>query len=212
MPEVLVLTLADACRVPWKNGRGFTDELALWPPEASFERADYDWRISIAAVDRPGPFSPFPGCERILTVTEGEGLLLAHGEHAPRTCVRRLEPHRFSGDWPTTAELLGGPVRDFNVIARRERTRAEVEVLALGARRARESLDAGQAFVHALVGRIQARVTGEEQPLGLDAGSSLWISGLRGGEELDLAGEVRGSLVLLVRLETENLDFEQRAR
>jgi len=204
-PKVVLLSPADARRVPWKNGRGFTEELALWPLEASFERADYLWRISIAAVDAPGPFSPFPGFERVLTVTEGEGLRLAHGSAAPAARVRRLEPYRFSGDWPTTAELVRGPVRDFNVIARRSESgaglRAEVEVLALGERRARESLTRGHAFLHVLAGQVTARATGEEQSFTLQASDSLWARQLAGGEELDVQGGSRESLVLLVRLE-----------
>src|SRR5258708_2763617 len=59
--QIRQLTPADARRVPWKNGRGVTDELALWPPGASFERGDFDWRIACAGVDAAGPFSAFPG-------------------------------------------------------------------------------------------------------------------------------------------------------
>src|SRR5262245_5272313 len=119
--EVVHLTPADARSVPWKNGRGATRELALWPAGASFERAEFDWRISTAPVDEPGPFSAFPGLARILVVTEGAGFVLVHGGDAPRARVRRLEPYRFDGAWPTTAELPHGPVTDFNVLFRPER-------------------------------------------------------------------------------------------
>ena len=43
MPEFLHLRPGDARRVPWKNGRGVTEELAVWPPEASFERGGKVW-------------------------------------------------------------------------------------------------------------------------------------------------------------------------
>ena len=69
--EVLQLGAADARVLPWKNGRGTTTELALWPPDSNFEGGEFDWRLSIAPVDEPGPFSSFPGVERILTVTQG---------------------------------------------------------------------------------------------------------------------------------------------
>src|SRR5688500_12512282 len=101
MREVLQLRARDAKRVPWKNGRGMTTELALWPPGASLERGDFDWRISKASFDTAGPFSTFAGCERILIVTRGAGVLLDHGDQAARARVRRLEPYRFSGEWPT---------------------------------------------------------------------------------------------------------------
>jgi environmental stress-induced protein Ves len=200
MLEVLHLRPSDARVVPWKNGRGVTRELALWPEGASLERSDFDWRLSSAPVNEAGPFSALPGVERILVVTEGTDLVLHHGDHAPRARLRRLEPYRFAGDWPTTAELPHGPITDFNVMLRAGRARADVQALALGARRARESLADGHAFAHVLVGRCRARVTGEEEPFDLGAGSSLWIRGLRGGEELDLEGRASGSELLIVAL------------
>src|SRR6185503_21054008 len=186
MLEVVHLRAADARVVPWKNGRGVTRELALWPAGASFERGDFDWRLSAAPVDEAGPFSALPGFERILVVTEGAGLVLSHGAHAPRARLRRLEPYRFAGGWPTTAELTHGPITDFNVMVREGRARAQVEGLALGKRRARESLTAGHTFVHVLEGPCVARATGEEEPFELGPGDSLWLRGLRGGGELDL--------------------------
>ena len=203
MLEIRVLTRADGRNVPWKNGRGTTLELAVWPEGSSLERADFAWRLSAARVAENGPFSLFPGCERILTVTEGAGLVLAHGPAAPRARLRRLEPYRFAGDWPTTAELVAGPIADFNVIQHRERAQAEVQAFALGQRRARETLAAGHAFLHVLAGQLTARITGEEEPFGLEAGSSLWVRGLRGGEELELTGRRRELELLLVSLSGE---------
>lgn len=200
MREVLQLGPEDARRVPWKNGRGTTSEHALWPATASFERGDYDWRLSSATVESAGPFSPFPGCERILTVTSGAGLVLEHGGDAPRTRLRRMEPYRFSGDWITQATLVAGPIADFNVILRRGRARAQVAPLALGARRARELLRTPQVFAHVLGGAVVARVTGEEEPFELGPGASLWLRGLAGGEELELAGRTRESELLIVGL------------
>jgi environmental stress-induced protein Ves len=188
MLEFALLHAADARRSRWKNGRGESLELALWPEDASFERGDFDWRISRSRVEASGPFSAYPGFERLLLVTAGEGLVLEHGSAAPRARVRSFEPHRFSGDWPTEAALVGGPIEDFNVFARRGRVRAELLALALGARPARESLAAGAAFVHVLEGELRVRATGADEPYELAAGDSLRILGLRGGEELDLRG------------------------
>jgi hypothetical protein len=199
-PELLVLGAADARVVPWKNGRGTTRELALWPRTASFERNDWDWRLSAAEVGAAGPFSPFPGCERLLTVTQGAGLLLEHGTGAPRARLRRFEPYRFSGDWATSAELVSGAVTDFNVIYRRACVRAEVQALALAARTLRETLGGPHVFVHVLAGALTARVTGEEDANELAAGSSLWLVERRAGEELVLTGSGRATEVLIVTL------------
>lgn len=199
--EVLHLAPGDARRVPWKNRRGFTEELAIWPDHARFERMDFDWRVSKAAVDEDGAFSSFAGFERILVVTHGDGLVLSHGDAAPRARLRALEPYRFSGDWPTDAKLVHGPVRDFNVVYRADAVRADVQALKLGPRKARETLPAGHAFVHALDAATTARVGGEEEPYELRAGESLWVSELARDEEIELVGRDAASVVLLVRVE-----------
>jgi environmental stress-induced protein Ves len=156
--EILHLRAADARRVPWKNGRGFTDELAIWPPGAGFERAEFDWRISRATVEEDGPFSSFPGFERVLVVTQGAGIVLDHGAHAPRAKLERLLPYRFSGDWPTRAELVAGPIADFNVLCRRGVVRAEVDVWEARAQRNVRTGRDDHAFVHFM-----------------DGGDSLWL-------------------------------------
>jgi environmental stress-induced protein Ves len=195
---IRVLGTSDARVVRWRNGRGVTRELAAWP--AGSGDGAFDWRLSIATVSEPGEFSGFPGVERILTVLRGEALVLTHGEVAPRVRLRRLEPHRFAGEWPTVAELPTGPIEDFNVMTRIGRVRAEVEALRLGRRIARERLEGTQAFVHVPQGSLSARVTGEEEAFELAAHESLLLLGLGGGEECELRGTQDGTEVLLVRL------------
>lgn len=198
--EILLRTAADSRRVPWRNGRGVTEELAIWPDRASFERGDFDWRISKTRVEEDGPFSTFPGFERILVVTDGPGLVLTHEGSAPRSRLRPLEPCRFAGEWPTRGELVAGPVSDFNVIARRGGARADVEVVRLGARRTREVVGPGHAFVHALAGALTVRVPREEEPFELDAGTSVWARELAGEEEFELAGRDPATVAILVRV------------
>lgn len=200
MRNVIQLKAADVRRLPWKNRRGVTEELALWPERAVFERGDFDWRISKAAIEEPGPFSTFPGFDRILVITRGEGLVLTHGESAARARLRSFEPYLFSGDWPTQAELACGPVADFNVLFQRGGYRADVEVLRLGRRRVRETVRPGQAFIHVSDGAVQVRVTGAEEPFRLGREESLWCQGLGAGDELDIAGQTEDSAALLVRI------------
>jgi len=200
MREVVQLTSADARRMPWKNGRGSTDELALWPARATYERGDFDWRISRASVTSAGPFSKFDGFDRVLVITSGGALVLEHGDRAPRARVRALEPYKFSGDWPTSAELTGGRADDFNVLTRRGRCSADIQVLNLARRRLREAFDATHAFVHALRGAAHVRITGEEQPFELALGESLLATELNARDELDIAGGADDSVALLVRI------------
>jgi len=199
MRESIHLRASDVRQVPWKNGRGTTREFAVWPEGASLERGDFDWRLSSAPVSEEGPFSILPGLERILVVTQGEELVLAHGGAAPSVHLRRLEPYRFDGGWPTTAALPRGPIVDFNVMLRPERVRAELEVVC-GSRPPLEPLAAGHAFVHVLAGGCAVRVAGEERVFELEPGDGLWLRGLRGGEELDCSGYSDGCELLIVSL------------
>lgn len=204
--RVRLLRAGDARSVPWKNGRGVTRELALGPEGASFERGDFDWRISAASVAENGPFSAFPGFERVLVITSGEGLVLEHGDAAPRARLRRMQPYRFSGDWPTRAELVGAPgpvpdstVRDFNVLARRGRLDAQALAVELGARTLRENLGDELVFVHVLA-RATARVSGEDDPFELAEADSLLITGTSRHDEIEISGRHDACGVILVRL------------
>lgn len=105
----------------WKNGGGVTHEIA---------RADgpdrWLWRISIAEVARDGPFSYFPGMARILTVIEGEGMVLETPDGD--LSAEPLLPVRFSGETPVHGRLKDGPIRDLNVIFDPTIVQASVEI------------------------------------------------------------------------------------
>lgn len=114
--------------MPWKNGLGTTTELAIEPEGAALD--DFTWRVSIAELRASGPFSPFPGYDRIIVQLEGAPMTLSHaggGEHR----LALLEPHAFAGEIATSS-TLDGPARDFNVMARRERASASVRTARLG--------------------------------------------------------------------------------
>jgi hypothetical protein len=124
-----LLTPEDYVQVPWKNGRGMTSEVARVPREGD----EFDWRVSMAGIADNGPFSHFPGCNRVIVALDGEGFSLVHRELDRSVFLGSLEPYEFSGDWATDCQLQGGAVRDFNVITARNRASARVEV-AMGTR------------------------------------------------------------------------------
>ena len=113
-----VIRAADYRRMPWKNGGGSTTEVAIAPATATLDT--FDWRISMAHVATPGPFSRFPGIDRTLAVIEGAGL---HLSIAGATVMldRGAPPHFFPGDIDTDATLIDGPIDDLNVMSRRAR-------------------------------------------------------------------------------------------
>lgn len=112
--------------MPWKNGGGLTWEIAAFPADAGFDH--FAWRVSVAEVQRDGPFSSFPGVDRTLVLLRGEGMRLS-GEGNPVELRVPYEPIRFSGEAPLDCELLGGATRDFNVMVRRAYGAAEVRVV-----------------------------------------------------------------------------------
>ncbi|MFW1875203.1 HutD family protein, partial [Acinetobacter baumannii] len=54
----------------WKNGAGFTLEIAR-----SQGNTDFEWLISMADVSTSGPFSLFPNKQRIIRVLDGQGIV-----------------------------------------------------------------------------------------------------------------------------------------
>jgi len=111
-----VLRAADRRAMPWKNGGGVTWELAVHPAGASLD--DFDWRISLAEVAADGPFSRFPGVDRVLTVIEGEGLELTVDGRAT-VLDAGSPPLAFAGEAAAAARLSAGPIRDLNLMVRR---------------------------------------------------------------------------------------------
>ncbi|MBP6626502.1 MAG: HutD family protein [Arenimonas sp.] len=109
-------------RERWRNQCGWTREIHRHP-EGS---ADWQWRVSIAEVDRDAPFSAFPGCDRELVLLAGEGMRLHFDDGE---AVDLVPPHgriRFAGERPLAAELLQGPTHDFNLIWRRDQVQASL--------------------------------------------------------------------------------------
>lgn len=120
--------IASLSAAPWKNGGGVTREIVCSPPGAGME--GFDWRVSIATIDKPGPFSAFAGVDRVIMLLDGAGVhLRAPDGHLDHRLEVPHVPFAFSGDVALDCELLGGTSTDFNVMSRRGRLRADVRVL-----------------------------------------------------------------------------------
>ncbi|MFC3568095.1 HutD/Ves family protein [Paracoccus simplex] len=112
-----ILRAADHRRMPWKNGRGETVEIAVYPQGAGL--ADFGWRVSMAGVTEDGDFSNFPQIDRTLAVLTGEGIELQVQGQPARRLTPDAAPLAFPADVPTSARLLAGPISDLNVMTRR---------------------------------------------------------------------------------------------
>ncbi|MGW1208071.1 HutD/Ves family protein [Streptomyces sp. NPDC002499] len=123
---VRVLRAAERPAVPWKNGGGLTREVASAPSQSGM--SDFVWRVSLADVAEPGPFSRFEGVDRIITLVDGPGMVLTV-DGTEHTVAEPYVPFAFPGEATTDCRLLGGQLVDFNVMVRRGWATARVELV-----------------------------------------------------------------------------------
>lgn len=119
-----ILRSAHYKRMPWKNGKGETVEIAVFPPRASVN--DFDWRISMATIAEDGPFSVFDNIDRTIIVLSGDGIVLSVEGAEDVELSPSSAPHAFPGDLLTRARLLGGQVKDLNVMTNRQKNDHQV--------------------------------------------------------------------------------------
>lgn len=120
------IDVRDCPAQPWRNGGGLTRELLAWP-------AAGDWllRVSVARIDRPGPFSVFPGVRRCFAVLHGDGvrLDLPQGEV---TLTADDEALAFDGEAAPMCHLLAGASEDLNLMACRDAGTARLQRARVG--------------------------------------------------------------------------------
>ena len=124
--SVRVIRSADYVETPWKNGGGVTHEIAR-----SDESSEPDWRISLATIDRDGPFSDFTGYDRTIVPLDGGGFELSFDDGETVVLDRRCVPFRFAGEKKAQCRLLDGRSRDLNAMTLRARWQHDVTALAL---------------------------------------------------------------------------------
>lgn len=108
---------------PWLNGGGVTQTLATHGTKMSDP-----WRISLAQVERDGPYSRFDGITRVSFILRGNGVTLDDGvstiQLAPFCAVE------YDGGTAWNARLVGGPVTALNVMTAAGRYRTTVGPIA----------------------------------------------------------------------------------
>ncbi len=121
-------------RTPWKNGGGVTLDIAdAYRPGAAHGGWDgVIWRFGRTGITAPGPFSDLTGCDRVLVLVTGRGLVLEtpDGDIDARIPLR---PARFRGETPIVSRLEAGPVEVVNLIGCRDTVRIDLRVLGAGA-------------------------------------------------------------------------------
>jgi environmental stress-induced protein Ves len=141
--------------MPWKNGGGTTTEVAISPEDAGLSGKPFDWRVSIADIAADGPFSKFRGYDRHIMAIGGKGVVLDTDEAGRLDLTRKLTPVSFAGEWSVNGRLKNGPVRDFNLMLRRDVCFGGLTVRRLTGRETL-SAHAGTLLCHMLEGEASA--------------------------------------------------------
>ena len=122
-PGSRVIPANEYRRERWKNQLGWTREIARGGGDGG---ESWDWRLSIAEIERDAAFSTFPGIDRELVLLAGNGLRLRFEDGQTVELQPPHDKHRFAGERAVTGELVDGITHDFNLMWRRDRVQAEL--------------------------------------------------------------------------------------
>ncbi|HXK49058.1 MAG TPA: HutD family protein [Clostridiales bacterium] len=165
--------------MPWKNGKGVTTELFIKNAQATDK---YIYRLSMAGVTEDGEFSDFSGYDRTLIMLEGNGIRLHHSDGTMNELRTTSDIALFSGDEETHAELVNGPIKDFNVMTLRERCVSDVKIMSCG----KISAAKKELLIYALSDTV---IVHKDRKTDLTKNYLLYVS----GSENDL--EVEGNII-----------------
>ena len=181
---IQVLTEQDYRKMPWKNGQGFTLEIARSHGEGL---ENFDWRVSIADVKEAGAFSHFPNKQRVIGVLEGIGLTLHVDENRPVTLMQK-QFFAFHGESNVHAELVDGVIRDFNLIYNPEKYLARFQWLNTSSVSSWIS-DASQILIFNTSAKLNLRI--DEEMYSLKVFETLLVKNK--GTPLQIVPEAHGS-------------------
>jgi uncharacterized protein len=120
-PGMRILQPQDYRKTAWKNAQGLTTEIAVSPADAGVVGKPFDWRVSIADVEKDCEFSRFPGHDRSIMLIKGAGMELSFDASPFQRIDQAHKFFRFKGESQSHCRLLDGPVRDFNIMSARAR-------------------------------------------------------------------------------------------
>ena len=174
----------------WKNGGGVTREIVREPAGVSLD--DFDWRVSVADIAAAGPFSRFVGVDRHLLLLEGDGVNLTSVEAGLHVNLLADDTVlAFSGDVDMNSQLLGGAVRDFNLMVKRGMWQAQVNV-----RTEAGSVQAQAGLVFQTQGQARCSFTDSEATLQTGQGG-WWQEGVQSLHWQPLSADAKAIVVVL---------------
>lgn len=198
--DIRILRAAAYRRERWKNGLGWTHEIARGQVDASgsaladvgidapLPAEGWDWRLSIALIDRDCDFSLFPGIDRALVLIDGAGMRLDFTDGDSKTLTPADPQIEFAGERALACTLAAGPTRDFNAMWRRDRIRGRVERRVFEGTLPLTAAPGAVRALHLLAGTAGFPATSDAP---LSAGDTAIVAGVG-----DTALEGRGELLI----------------
>jgi uncharacterized protein len=148
---MIILRESNYLAVPWKNGGGVTREILRAPAQSSA----FDWRLSLATIDSPGPFSSFDGYHRTLVLVRGAGVELNFVQHGTARLNAPGQTVSFDGAWQTSCILLDGPSTDLNLIVSKDRAQSASRLVQLTGAETIQTSDWSELLLCCLSGAIR---------------------------------------------------------
>jgi uncharacterized protein len=167
---------------PWKNGGGLTREIAVAFSDDKTESVL--WRVSLATIDRDGPFSEFRGYDRTIVALDADPVEL--DVDGKVFVLEPGQPREFRGEARVACRLRGGATRDLNAMTLRDAFVHDVEIVTSSQRFVLD--DDEIAFVYAIDGEAAV----ENMPC--SAGDTIWV------QEADAVDVRTGGSAAVIRI------------
>ncbi len=120
----------------------------------------FRWRVSVAEIEAPGPFSDFAGYQRSMTLLRGGGLVLKFANGSQIRLSRVGDVAEFDGALAPHCDLLAGACTDLNLIVSNTIADLRVRVPLLREPLAVESLAGESLVVFAVSGGLRVQGPG----------------------------------------------------
>jgi len=150
-----IIRQSDFKTMPWKNGGGITHEAIRVPANGD----SFRWRLSVAQIERSGPFSDFAGYDRTMVLLKGNGAALKFARGATRLLREVGDMAQFDGALAIQCELENGPCVDLNLMAAKALPDVCARVLRLQAPHVAAASD-GSTVIFAIDAPLVLRTAG----------------------------------------------------
>ena len=177
----------------WSGGS--SNQLYIFPANASYAERNFELRISTAKVEvEESTFTTLPGVYRKLMILEGEISITHKGQY-----TKLLKPYdvdTFSGDWETTSI---GTCTDFNVMTTGGQ-QSELYYLAMGAisnYKLKPKETSKNLFLYAISGNIRVQLLNGNYIL--ETGNLLVIENLEASSISINSAEAFGVVVVEIK-------------